>query len=83
MNAKANNTKDKAQELYEKLYLAAKKSKTRRLGLTNFESARKKVIRKPCEGELHARFDEGAVDESPLLHSTSDGLKYFLLKINS
>ena len=30
MNAKANNTKNKAQELYEKLYLAAKKSKTRR-----------------------------------------------------
>jgi len=31
MNAKANNTNvDKAQELYKKLYLAAKKSKTRR-----------------------------------------------------
>ena len=30
MNAKANNTIDKAQELYEKIYLAAKKSKTRR-----------------------------------------------------
>jgi len=30
MNAKANNTENKAQELYEKLYLAAKKSKTRR-----------------------------------------------------
>jgi group II intron reverse transcriptase/maturase len=30
MNAKANDTVDKAQELYEKLYLAAKKSKTRR-----------------------------------------------------
>ena len=30
VNAKANNTKEKAQELCEKLYLAAKKSKTRR-----------------------------------------------------
>jgi len=31
VNAKANDTNvDKAQELYEKLYLAAKKSKTRR-----------------------------------------------------
>ena len=30
MNAKANNTINKAQELYKKLYLAAKKSKTRR-----------------------------------------------------
>ena len=30
MNVKANNTVNKAQELYEKLYLAAKKSKTRR-----------------------------------------------------
>ena len=30
MNAKANNTVNKAQELCEKLYLAAKKSKTRR-----------------------------------------------------
>ena len=35
-----------------------------------FESVRKKVIGKPCEGELHARFDEGAVGESPLLYST-------------
>lgn len=30
MNARANNILEKAQELYEKLYLAAKKSKTRR-----------------------------------------------------
>jgi len=30
MNANANNTENKAQELCEKLYLAAKKSKTRR-----------------------------------------------------
>jgi len=30
MNAKANDTVNKAQELYEKLYLAAKRSKTRR-----------------------------------------------------
>ena len=30
MNAKANDTNSKAQELCEKLYLAAKKSKTRR-----------------------------------------------------
>jgi len=30
VNAKANNTIDKAQELYKKLYLVAKKSKTRR-----------------------------------------------------
>ena len=30
MNAKANNTVDKAQELCERLYLAAKKSKTRK-----------------------------------------------------
>jgi RNA-directed DNA polymerase len=30
MNAKANNTENRAQELCEKLYLAAKKSKTRR-----------------------------------------------------
>lgn len=30
MNAKANDIVDKAQELYEKLYLAAKRSETRR-----------------------------------------------------
>jgi len=35
-----------------------------------FECVGKKVIGKPCEGELHARFDERVVDESPLLHST-------------
>jgi hypothetical protein len=34
-----------------------------------FESVRKKVIGKPCEGKLHARFDEGVVGESPLLYS--------------
>ena len=33
------------------------------------ESVRKKVIGKPCEGKLHARFDEGVVGESPLLYS--------------
>jgi hypothetical protein len=31
---------------------------------------RKKVIGKPCEGKLHARFDEGVMGESPLLYST-------------
>ena len=36
-----------------------------------FESARKKVIGKPCEGKLHARFDEGVMGESPLLYSTA------------
>ena len=35
-----------------------------------FECVRKKVIGKPCEGELHARFDEGVVGENPLLYST-------------
>ncbi|MFQ5975569.1 MAG: hypothetical protein ACE5J5_04565 [Candidatus Hydrothermarchaeales archaeon] len=52
MNAKtANNTQERvAQQLYEKLYLAAKKS---------IESARKKAIGEPYEGELHVRFDEG------------------------
>jgi len=29
-----------------------------------------KVIGKPCEGKPHARFDEGAVDGSPLPYST-------------
>jgi hypothetical protein len=32
-----------------------------------FECVRKKVIGKPCEGEPHARFDEGAVDKSTAL----------------
>ena len=36
-----------------------------------FESVRKKVIGKPCEGELHARFDEGVMGESPLPYSTA------------
>jgi len=31
-----------------------------------------KVIGKPCEGKLHARFDEGVMGESPLLYSTRD-----------
>ena len=34
------------------------------------ESPGKKVIGKPCEGEPHARFNEGAVGESPPLYST-------------
>jgi len=34
------------------------------------ECSGKKVIGKPCEGEPHARFDEGAVGVSPLLYST-------------
>ena len=61
MNAKATIIKsrsEKAQELQEKLYLAAKKSKTRILVLL-VECTRKKVIWKPYEGELHVRFDEG------------------------
>jgi len=45
------------------------------MGLKTFECAGKKVIGKPCEGELHARFDEGVVDESPLLYSTTTVLK--------
>jgi hypothetical protein len=35
-----------------------------------FECVGKKVIGKPCEGKLHARFDEGMVDENPLFYST-------------
>jgi len=45
---------------------------------------RKKVIGKPCEGELHARFDEGVVGESPLLYSTlvcNKPIRAFLLFI--
>lgn len=56
MNAeRANNTEKKAQQLYEKLYVAAKKSKTK---VSSFECAMEKVIGKPCERELNARFDE-------------------------
>jgi len=57
MPFKANNMKEnKTQELTKKLYLATKKS--------NFECRRKKVIGKPCEGELHARFDEEGLVKS-------------------
>ena len=55
MNAKANQHHEMAQELHEGQYLAAKKSETSLLS----ECIRKKVIKKPCEGKPHARFDGG------------------------
>ena len=45
MNAKANNTNmDKAQELYKKLYLAAKKSKTRRFHILYDKVYRRDIL---------------------------------------
>jgi hypothetical protein len=46
-----------------------------------FESVRKKVIGKPCEGKLHARFDEGVVGESPLLYSALVHIKRLIAGI--
>jgi len=63
---------EKAQELYEEIYPTAKNR-------ILFECVRKKVIGKPCEGELHARFDERAVSESSLLYSTSTQSPVFLI----
>lgn len=36
----------------------------------SFECCGKKIIGKPCEGEPHARFDEGKEGKSPLTYST-------------
>lgn len=49
MNAEANNTIDKAQELCEKLYLAAKKSETRRFHTLYDKVYRADVLKKGLE----------------------------------
>ena len=59
---------DNTQELGEELYPDAK-------GRLSLECSGKKAIGKPCEGEPHARFDEGELVERvglalPVLYST-------------
>ena len=38
------------------------------------QCCRKKNVGKPCEGEPHARFDEGKEGKSPLTYSTGTTL---------
>ena len=42
----------------------------------SFECCVKKIIGKPCEGEPHARFDEGKEGGCPLTYSTGNNLIY-------
>lgn len=40
------------------------------------QCCRKKNVGKPCEGEPHARFDEGKEGGCPLTYSTGNNLIY-------
>ena len=62
-NALKGHNPDQARELLKELCLAAK------MNLLPIECTRKKVIGKPCEGEPHARFDEGELVVKSLKYS--------------
>ncbi len=54
-----------------------------KLGSKSYECFKKKIIGKPCEGKLHARFDEGEQETGRLsatalaLYSTVQKIKFY------
>ena len=62
-NALRGQYPNQSRELQEELYLVAK------MGKLSIECSGKKVIGKPCEGEPHARFDEGELVVKSLKYS--------------
>jgi len=80
VNAKANNTMDKAQELYKRLYLAAKESKTRRFHALYDKVYRMDILNKAWK-QVKANKGTAGVDNESIQDITTNGEEQMMAEI--
>ena len=80
MNAKANDTVNKAQELYEKLYLAAKKGKTRRFHALYDKVYRMDILNKAWK-QVRANKGTAGVDDESIQDIITNGEEQMIAEI--
>lgn len=80
MNAKANNTMNKAQELYKKLYLAAKKSKTRRFHALYDKVCRRDIL-EDAWSQVKANGGKAGVDNEGIRDIMTNGEELVITEI--